>query len=176
MTTGSCVPLGRRAVASVVVAALVAALPACSSGSAVEPTSPQPAEVELPEQILGLAVVQEDLTKDISEVRSSTYLSSVALFSMREGDLFQASLQVSRLTELAKPESEAFRRQVAGLMGGSGFEELQVGPMKVYMSSGKQQVLYAWFKGKSYSVLTVRRAYPFRRSLLRKVLALEEPR
>ena len=129
----------------------------------------------MPEQILGLGVIQEDISSDITEVRSATYISSVALFSFREGDLLQASLQVASLNNLAKPHLESFRKQVAGLMGGSSLEELRIGTYKVYMTSGQQQIVYTWFKGRGYFVLTVRRAYPFRRTLLRKLLDLEEP-
>lgn len=133
------------------------------------------AEAEMPEQILGLGVIQEDISSDIAEVRSATYISSLALFSFREGDLLQASLQVASLNNLAKPNLESFRKQVAGLMGGSSLEELRIGTHKVYMTSGQQQIVYTWFKGRGYYVLTVRRAYPFRRTLLRKLLDLEEP-
>jgi len=144
-----------------------------SSSRAVTPAQPKAAEVDLPDQILGLGVVQEDISKDVAEVKSATYISSVALFSMREGDLLQATLQIASLNELAKPNSEKFRKQVMGLVGGSTLEQLKIGEENVYMSSGAQQILYAWFKGNGFNVLTVRRAYPFRRTLLRKLLVLD---
>jgi hypothetical protein len=168
-----------RKVAAIAVLPLLAMTFGCSKNQTRIPVGniakPRAAEADLPDQILGLQVIQEDVSKDIAEVRSATYVSSVALFSMREGDLLQASLQVASLNDLAKPSSERFRKQVVGLMGGGSLEELTIGERKVYMTSGKQQVVYAWFKGKGFNVLTVRRAYPFRRTLLRKLLALEEP-
>lgn len=169
----------RRMIAAVLIWPLLA-LAACSSnpentGQRGKVPKPQAAEADLPDQILGLGVVQEDVSKDLREVRSATYISSVALFSLREGDLLQASLQIASLNDLAKPNSEKFRKQVVGLMGGSALEELTIGEAKVYMTSGKQQIVYAWFKGQGFNVLTVRRAYPFRRTLLRKLLALAEP-
>jgi hypothetical protein len=164
----------------VVVCLLTAASFGCSQNQANstqkgEVPKPRPAEAELPDQILGLGVTQEDVSKDVAQVRSATYISSVALFSLREGDLLQASLQVSSLNDLAKPKSERFRSRIAGLIGGSSLEQMKVGDHKVYMSSGKQQIVYSWFKGRGFYVLTVRRAYPFRRTLLRKLLALAEP-
>lgn len=133
------------------------------------------AALELPSQILGLLVRQEDISKEIGAVRSATYFSSVALYTLREGELMQASLQVARFNNLAKPASERFRRQVIGLMGTGSPEELRIGDRKVYLSAGKQQVVYAWFEGNGFYVLTERRAYPFRRGLLRKLLTLQEP-
>lgn len=144
-------------------------------GAKAKVSKPRPAEVELPDQILGLRVVQEDVSTNIVEVKSATYVSSVALFSLREGELLQASLQVSSFNDLAKPKSERFRRQVASLMGGSSLEELTIGGNKVFMTTGQQQITYTWFKGRGFNVLTVRRAYSFRRTLLRKLLGLAEP-
>lgn len=167
----------KRAIAAVIVGTVALGGFACSEENPASVSSapkPRAAEADLPDQILGLGVIQEDVSSDIAQVRSATYVSSVALFSMREGDMLQAGLQVSSLNNLAKPKSERFRRQVVGLMGGSALEELTIGDQKVFMSSGKQQIVYAWFKGSGYYVLTVRRAYPFRRTLLRKLLALEE--
>lgn len=167
----------KRTVAAVIVGTLAIGSFACSRENSTRVASapkPRAAEADLPDQILGLGVIQEDVSKDIEQVRSATYVSSVALFSMREGEMLQAGLQVASLNHLAKPKSERFRRQVVGLMGGSALEELTIGEHKVFMTSGKQQIVYAWFKGSGYYVLTVRRAYPFRRTLLRKLLALEE--
>lgn len=137
-------------------------------------SSSRAVEVELPAQILGLNVQQEDVSQDIASLKTATYVSSAALFTMREGEELQASLQIAGLNDLARPESDRFRRQVIGLMGTSS-QELRIGDDKVYMGSGNQQILYTWFRGRGFFVLTARKTYPFRRTLLRRLLPLEAP-
>lgn len=132
-------------------------------------------QLDVPSQILGLTVKQEDISQDIAALKSATYVSSVALFTLREGEELQASLQVAGFNDLARPNSAAFKRRVVGLMGGSPME-LKVGTNKVYMIPGNQQIVYTWFRGRAFYVLTARRAYPFRRTLLRKLLVLQTPK
>jgi hypothetical protein len=135
----------------------------------------QTVEFEMPSQLLGLTVNQEDISTDVSNVKTATYVGTVALFTMREGEELKASLQVAGFNDLARPDTETFRRQVIGLMGTSFPQELRVGDATVYMSPGNQQILYTWFKGRGFCVLTARRDYPFRRALLRKLLPIQIP-
>ncbi|MGH9198408.1 MAG: hypothetical protein ACRD1T_22075 [Acidimicrobiia bacterium] len=134
----------------------------------------KPLTIELPEQVLGLKVAQEDVSGSLAAFKGRTYLESVGLFSMREGDLLRATYQVGRFNSLARAESKEFRRELAGLAGSP--EELRMGSKEVSQVTGNQQITYIWFEGRGLYVLTVHREFPFGRTLLRKLIEMEKQR
>lgn len=125
--------------------------------------------VQLPRQILGLQVAPEDVSAEFAQTKRS-YVASVGLFSMRENDLVRATLQVSRFNRLANPGSPAFRNLIINRLGSQRPEILQVGTTDVYVTSGTDQQIFAWFEGRGFYILTTHRDYEFPRTLLRRVI------
>lgn len=125
--------------------------------------------VQLPRQILGLQVAAEDVAKEFEKTKLS-YVDSVGLFSMRENDLVRATLQVSRFNRLANPDSQSFRGLIINRLGTARAEILQVGNTDVYVTSGTDQQIFAWFEGRGFYILTTHRDYEFPRTLVRRVI------
>lgn len=131
----------------------------------------KPMTFKLPDQILGLKVAQEDISSSVNALKGRTYLESLGLFSMRQGDLLRATLQVGRFNSLARTKSKEFRREIAGLAGSP--EELRMGTTEVSQITGNQQTSYIWFEREGLFVLTVHREFPFGRTLLRKLVEMK---
>ena len=159
---------------SIVVAAGFLGAVACSGNSdgGSQLGRAQSAVLSLPSQVLGLAVKAEDVTKQTKGIKRS-YTDSVGLFSMRENDLLRATLQVSRLNNLARPQSESFQRSIIELVGGSTPLKMRAGEVTVYTTSGNKQNIFIWFRGKGMFILSVHQDYEFPRTLLRKIVPLE---
>ena len=149
-------------------------LAACSSDKAAPNASPvssvAASDVSLPSEILGLKVVRENVKANLADV-SETYLSSVGLFSFREkSNLLRATIEVGRFNEQAKQDQKKFRGQIIGQLGASVPVELRVGSKPVYLATGSDQNIFAWFDSKAFYVLSIRSDYQFPRTLLRKLV------
>lgn len=148
---------------------------ACGRGQESKaPTTPGPVTVEVPTQILGLSVTQEDVTSQVVPFKNRSYLDTFGLFSIRDGDLLRATLQMGRFGEVADEDDDTFRRQIIGLMGTSSPREIRIGDEAVWTSAGSQQSVFAWFRGQGFYVLTVHKEFPFELTLLRKLMSLEQ--
>lgn len=161
------------AVASISLAAL--ALGACGtdSGARAAPGGDSgDAKARLPNQVLGLAVQQEDVTQQVEELKRP-YISSVGLFSLRENDLVRATLQISRFNSLARPEDSEFRNEIINKMGSRRPLRTVMGKATVYATAGTEQNIFLWFTDKGFFVLTTHREYEFPRTLLRRMTELE---
>lgn len=154
--------------------ALLLFLPACGDESAAVPRArPSKAVVSLPSQILGLKVVEENVTSEVRGV-SGTYLDSLGLFSFREtDDLLRATLQIGRFNDVAEPERKRFRDAIIAQLGSTVPLQLRVGDNDVYLTSGTEQSIYSWFDDNGFYVYSVRSDYPFPRTLMRKLLEAE---
>lgn len=129
--------------------------------------------VSLPSQILGLKIVEENVTTEIKGV-NETYLDSLGLFSFREeDDLLRGTLQVGRFNEVAEPDRKRFRDAIIAQLGSTVPLQLRVGEDDVWLTSGTEQNIFTWFDEKGFYVLSVRSDYAFPRSLLRKLLETE---
>ncbi|HVE92545.1 MAG TPA: hypothetical protein VNE62_09650 [Actinomycetota bacterium] len=128
--------------------------------------------ITFPSQILGLQTKLEDVSKIVKRV-DRPYIDSLAVFSLREGELLRATLQISRFNRLARPKSPRFRSTVIGLLGSTKPQVLKVEDTVIYSTGGNQQNVFAWFENKGLFVLSVHRDFVFPRTLLRKVLKLD---
>ncbi|MGH2759819.1 MAG: hypothetical protein ACRDKJ_09670 [Actinomycetota bacterium] len=155
----------------VAVSALLALVVACESGStAVERPPPSRAIARLPEQILGLKVVEENVATEIRGV-SGTYVDSLGLFSFREeNDLLRATVQVGRFNDVAEPKKQRFRNAIVAQLGSTVPAQLKVGDRIIYLTTGSEQSIFSWFDDVGFYVLSVRSDYAFPRSLLRKLV------
>lgn len=151
---------------------MVAMASACAQPTDSGPGKVGTSAIGIPTQILGLKVQSEDISKQTVDIKRS-YADSLGMFSMRESDLLRATLQVSRLSRIARPQSRSFRRSIVELLGGSTPVQFQVGETTVYSTSGNKQNIFAWFDGRGLFILSVHQDYEFPRTLLRKVVALD---
>lgn len=132
-----------------------------------------PPSIGLPSQLLGLTVAAENINTALAEGAEQPFVDSVGLFAFREGeDLLQATLQVSRFTEDARPEEGTFRGGIVSRIGGTNPRRVRVGEQDVFVTTGRNQNVFIWFEKKGFFVLTVRSDYEFPRTLLRRILAL----
>jgi hypothetical protein len=155
----------------VATSALLALLTACESGSkAVERPPASQAIARLPDQVLGLKVVEENVTSEIRGV-SGTYVDSLGLFSFREeNDLLRATVQIGRFNDVAEPQKQRFRNAIVAQLGATVPTQLKVGDRIIYLTTGSEQSIFSWFDDVGFYVLSVRSDYPFPRSLLRKLV------
>lgn len=130
--------------------------------------------INFPSQILGLSVTTEDVAKKVSEAKRP-YLDSLAVVGMRDGELLRATLQVGRFNSLARPGSQRFRQRVIGQVGSKRPVTARVEKTTVYITSGNKQNIFIWFEGKGFYVLNTHSEYLFPRTLLRRILRIEQP-
>ena len=175
------IPIRRRALAGVLaVAGLAATLGACGGGGddafaeqALAGTEIQAVEGDLlPPEFLGLAVAKEDVAGSLASTKRS-YVEATSLYSLRDGDLLQATLQVSRFTAKAEHSTPAFRNSLLNQIGGTRPRTVRVGDDTVYLTSGTKQQLAVWFRDRYMLILATREDYPTPRTLIREALQVE---
>lgn len=158
---------------------LFSSLVSCASDLEVGAPSAAPvsgkvatAGISLPQQVLGLQVKPEDVSAKLKDVKR-TYISSTGLFSFRESDLVRATLQVSKFNLLANPKNLTFRKSIVDRLGSTKPQTVRIGDQTVYMTTSNEQQVFAWFEGKGFFVLSVHRNYEFPRTLLRRLVGVE---
>lgn len=151
--------------------ALIVILAGCNRAVAERAEAQQP-QLVLPSQILGLKVTLEDVSNRLQEV-DRPYFDSMGIFSLREGELLRASFQVARFNALARPKSARFRQEVIQRIGSRTPQPIRVGKATVNATTGNKQNLFVWFRGRGLFVLVTHQDYPFPRTLLRRILALD---
>jgi hypothetical protein len=164
--------LGRLTVplAGLCLVALVSASCGGSESSAATSTPRPPAAIELPTVMLGLNVGREDIASRVTQ-SEQPYVDSVGLFAFRRGkDVLEATLQVSRFTPEARPESADFRGSIISRIGGASPRQIRIGEQRLFLTSGRNQIVFIWFKKRGFFVLTVRRDYAFPRTLARRLI------
>jgi hypothetical protein len=137
-------------------------------GSAIEPIPPE----ALPDHVQELTVRVEDMGKQLA-LAEDTYVQSAGVFSLRAGELVQATLQVTRLTDDFDYHDAVKRTSLANRLGGSRAEILRLGDDVVYLTQGQRQQVALWFRGAYLYLLSTRRDYSKPRSLLRSALEID---
>ncbi|MEA3075489.1 MAG: hypothetical protein QOF60_397 [Actinomycetota bacterium] len=152
-------------------------LGACQSSKGTEefatPTK-QIAQIEstaVPPEILGLTVQREDQTATIARAERS-YMDSIGLFSLRSGELLQATLQLSKFNDNADYRDAGFRDSLLAQIGGSRPKAVRMGDQTVYLTSGTKQRIFVWFHDSYLLILSTREEYPTPRTLLRAALEI----
>lgn len=174
--------MSRRLVARRIVAAL--AITAVGSfGAACGTDTPDGTAAkdikQLPEDFidgsyLGLDIAREDIGGSLAVQTGNTYVSEVGLYSLRDGDLLQATLQVNKLTKAARSTEPEFQQQVANQIGGTKVQAFVMGDRDVYRTSQRKQSITSWFEGDYFLILAVRDTYPTPRALLRELVTKVE--
>jgi hypothetical protein len=126
----------------------------------------------VPAQLNGLMVSEEDIRPTIIK-GSNTYVSAAGLFSMRENDVVQATLEVGRFNRQADDANPRFQLGFVSQVGGSAPSSARVDDAIVYFTTASKQRVYVWFRNHVYYILLIRSDYPQPRSLLRAALAVQ---
>lgn len=125
----------------------------------------------LPPEIVGLQVKREDIA-DVLDATKRPYLDEAGLYSLREGDTLQATLQIGRFAEGVDHTSKEFRDKLLTTVGAGSIRELRLGGRQVYLTTGDRQQVALWFDGPHLLVLSTREEYTTPRTLLRAALEL----
>lgn len=159
-----------------VVLVFTASLAACGGGtpvSSVRGRDIKPlTKVAVPTDLLGLRVAPEDVKGAIDPARRSQ-VDALRMYSIRDGDLLAATLQVSRLRDQARLQRPAFRSLVVAQIGSSVPHVAKLGSTTVYLTTGTKQRISVWFRGRYFFVLAVRDDFRHPRALLRRAVAIE---
>lgn len=125
----------------------------------------------VPDELFGLRVATEEVggAQDIKD----PYVEGVGLYSLREGELLQGTLQVSRFSADADAEKPRFRQSVVQQIGSSVPRRYRMADNTVYLTSGKRQTIAVWFRGRYFFVLSMRDEFQQPRSLLREALEVQ---
>lgn len=173
----------RRFLGGAVVVVSITGLSTCGDGGGAPVTSPiapsaldVPADL-LPEGLNGLRVAEEDITAQQAEMGARSYLASVRMWSLREGERLRATLQVGRFVRDDFPvgdevEREAFQKRIVSQIGQGGVRERVVDARRVYVSISNELPLFIWFDHDAFFVLSAAKDYGRPRSLLRAALAI----
>jgi hypothetical protein len=146
-------------------------LGACASGDVeVSDNNATAASLRLPQQIVGLRLVPETIKAATLEKIDRPYIDNLAVFSLRDGKLLKATLQVARFNRLARPDDASFRGEIIGVLGGQRPFEITIGDKTVNATTGTGQSIFSWFGGRGMFVLSVQQDYPFPRTLLRRLV------
>ena len=165
----------RNLAASVALAAAALGASACGgeavAGTAGKEIEQLPADL-LPSELLGLPVVQEDMSGTVASVEDA-FVEAVGLYSMRREDLLQATLQVSRFREDAPVEKAGFRSSLVNQIGGTRVQRFRMGDDVIYRTTGRKQTISMWYQGEYLFVLSARETYESPRALLREALEID---
>lgn len=160
---------------AVVAVALVGLVVAGACGGEAQPSGREGTSIEtiepsyLPGELLGLRVGKEDMAEVLTDVDRS-YLDGLGLFSMRRGDLLEATLQVSRFGKDADHDDPDFRARLIQQIGSAQARPVRLGTHTVHLTRGTKQQISVWFDDRYMFVLAVRDDFELPRSLLRELV------
>ncbi len=125
-----------------------------------------------PPEIQGLRTAAEDVAATIKE-SNQAYVEAVGLYSLREGDLLMATVQVSRFSKDAPLNSSRFTRTIVEQAAATQPKEVILDETSVYLARGTRQKSAIWFQDEHFYVLSIRDDFEQPRSLVRSILRLE---
>lgn len=128
-------------------------------------------EISVPLSLAGLEVVEEDIAETLEQGRRP-YLEAVTLYSFREDDLLQATLQIGRFADDVDYSDEDFINTIVTNIG-PGAREVRMGDTDLYLTGADRQTLSIWFSDDHLYILSTRDGFAQGRSLLREALEIE---
>ena len=129
----------------------------------------------VPPVILGLQSAEENVATQFEEAKNRAYVSSVRMWSLREGKALKATVQVARFAADASPEKLEFRRTVVAQVGQTAPRTRFVGEDIVYVTAANKQAIFMWFRNIDFVLLSVSVDYPNPRALMRAALSEVKP-
>ena len=154
--------------------ALLGALVACGGAGtiAVVPAG-EPARVSeaaVPKSVMGLAAAPVDVSSQLEQASDRAFISDLRMWSLREGSLLRATVEVGRFTPDARPGSPRFREAMAAQLGSAQPRLRRIDDQLVYVAPGNAQTLFLWFRGVNFVLLGVSTEYPAPRALVRAAI------
>jgi len=148
-------------------------LAACGGGNDDAPVTVTPLGGDaVPREILGLRVEVEDVEERLS-TDSEPYVEAVGLYSLRDGDRLEATLQVSRFADDVDAEDEVFRQSIVDQIGSTEAKAFRMADEIVYLTASKRQNVAVFFEDRSFIVLSTLETFEHSRALLREVMELD---
>jgi hypothetical protein len=148
------------------------ALGACGGSPKLVVHAVKPLSVpSLPNQVLGLTLKPE--SADQFKEAKRPYIDAVAIYSLRQGDTLEATLQISRFDSTARLKEPKFRDSLVGQIGSTTPKQVRVGSDPVWLTTGTRQAVSVWFRGRYMFILSSREDFTQPRSLLRSLLAVQ---
>ena len=128
-------------------------------------------DAAIPLSVNGLEVVEEDIAETLDSAQRP-YLAAAGLYSFREEDLLQATLQIGRFADDVDEEDETFIDRLVNRVS-AGAREVRMGNQLLYVGGADRQTLTLWFEGGHMFLLSTRDGFGGGRSLLREVLEIQ---
>jgi hypothetical protein len=133
------------------------------------------APVRLPDRVAPAAVGDVRLVRETSTESAfrGTLATDGRVYSLRQGDVVQGSLQVTALGSATDTRSPRVRDQLVSGFSGGRFRPARIGDERIYRLDLPEQTLLLSFSrdGHSYYLLVARAAYPGADRLFTAVLA-----
>lgn len=125
----------------------------------------------VPPSLNGLTVAEEDIAETLAGAKRP-YLEAAALYSLREGEALQATLQVGSFIPEPRYRTDAFHQTLADRIADGRAPKVRMGDDAVWLTSGDRQSVAIWFRGDYMFVLSARDEYTGARTLLREALGI----
>lgn len=126
----------------------------------------------IPTEVLGLRVTPEDSKPYLDAIKRS-YMEQFGLYAFRNGELLQATLQVTKFTTDAKHADPAFQAQLVGQIGSSKAQVFRMDDTEIHLTTGTKQQIGIWFRDRYMFVMSIRDEYVQPRTLLRQALGFK---
>lgn len=167
-------PRRRRRVRALVGSVLVAVvLTGCSDSAETDAADARAIanlDAGVPPRLAGYEVVKEDIAEELDDTKRP-YFDAVSLYSFREEELLQATLQVGHFADDVDLDDEEFRDTLIANIGASA-RELRMGDQLVYVTGADRQTLTAWFKDRHLFILSTREGFDGGRTVLREAIGI----
>lgn len=138
------------------------------------PPSPVPGGA-VPSTILGLRAASEDVSSQYRRVADRAFVTSLRMWSVREGKRLRATVEVARFAPDARPNDPDFQKQMVSQLGKSVPRLRRIGRQQVYITAGNSQTLFIWFRSSSFVLLSVSTDFAHPRALLREAIRTVKP-
>jgi hypothetical protein len=144
---------------------------ACGGGGGGDAQGVKQLTAKIPDRVLDLVVKSESIRS--AQETKRPFIDGLALYSLRRDELLQATLQISRFSGGAKPDSARFRGSVINQIGSTVPKSFRMGGNTVYLTTGRRQAIAVWFRDRNLFILSMRDEYGQPRRLLRQLLAVQ---
>jgi hypothetical protein len=128
-------------------------------------------DATIPLSLNGLDVVEEDIAETLDSAQRP-YLAAAGLYSFREDDLLQATLQIGRFADDVDEEDETFVDRLVNRVS-AGARKVRMGNQLLYVGGADRQTLTMWLEDGHMFLLSTRDGFAGGRALLREALEIQ---
>lgn len=148
---------------------------ACSSGDGsvdrAEKRDIAELDAAIPLSMNGLDVVEEDIAETLDSAQRP-YLDAAGLYSFRDDELLQATLQIGRFADDVDEDDETFIDRLVNRVS-AGSRKVRMGDQLLYVAGADRQTLSMWFDDGHMYLLSTRDGFDGGRALLREALEIQ---